>query len=239
MPGVVSRKGAWLALLSLATFAVVTTECYQQCRAAGSCDASETKKKDSGYTVVKLPGIDDFGHGLDYSTGERKKTIFRFTYSAAKAGAPEFLHDSHNDKLTYLIPDQVDAMNWAALCASFSNLKSTSHHTFRSYQESQSKSIHAAYDQKTDISASVPVGGAEVSMSTQTRNNLGYGSSSGSSEFASAMTSGQRTVASATTFNARWAVQWRTFDENLDPIDPNTSENMPFLQACKRDFTSL
>ncbi|GMH43975.1 hypothetical protein BSKO_11909 [Bryopsis sp. KO-2023] len=219
MSGVVSRKGAWLALLSLATFAVVTTECYEECT-AGSCDAFELGKTD--YTTIKLPGIEDFRNGLDYSTGRRRGAIFSFTYNGAKAGAPEFFYSSPFDDLTYLIPDQVDATNWASSCSSLSGAQSTSHSSFRSFQESESKGILSEYDQKTDIGVTVPVKGAELSMSTQTRNNLGYGTSKASGDFASAMISGQRSMVSITASNARWTVQWKSFDKKSDPIDPKS-----------------
>lgn len=186
---------------------------------------------DNGFTQIKLPGIDDFRHGLDYSTGKRKKSIFQFTYNNAQAGSPAYLHFAPLDQLVYQIPDQVDASNWASVCSSFSSTKSKSHSSFRSYQESESQSVNSEYDQKTDVSLSVPVGGAEVGMATQTRNNLGYGQSSSSKEFASAMVAGQRTVASVTTFNSRWAVQWKNFDSSLQRMNPTDHLTSDFKGA--------
>ncbi|GMH36784.1 hypothetical protein BSKO_04657 [Bryopsis sp. KO-2023] len=212
MARALSRRGLFFSLLRLAIIGVVTVELQ-------------------AFTTIKLPGIDDFRHGLDYSTGQRKKSIFTFTYKNAEAGAANYLHFAPLDELTYQIPDQVDAMNWASVCTSLSSTKSTSHSSFRSFQESESKSVNSGFDQKTDIGVSVPVGPAEVSMSTQTRNNLGYGKSSASSDFASAMLSGQRTAASITTLNSRWAVQWKSFDKNLHPVAPKNHLTFDFQGA--------
>ncbi|GMH34621.1 hypothetical protein BSKO_02482 [Bryopsis sp. KO-2023] len=208
------RQGLWVALQSLVIFSVIAAECRPV-----EYDNFEIAEN-NGYTTIKLPGIDNFRHGVDYSTGTRKKGIFKFTYDNAKAGASEFLHYAPLEELIYQIPDQVDATNWRSVCSTFDSLKVTTHSTFRSRLQSESGSAQSELEQKTDIDVKIPVGSSEVSLSTQTHNDLGYGRSKASSDFAFAMMSGQRTVASVETFNPTWAVEWKSYGRNLRRLDP-------------------